>query len=168
LQDIEDLHALSKGRRELIKNKRLIHEYPDYELYEEVANESQDSEMLRIIRVVTQYNHNLPELFDKLRRTAVKDELEATLTVSTAHRAKGLEWDAVELSDDFSFEPFNPENTLEQFEDEMNLLYVACTRAMKVLAINGPVLEIMHEFVGRRDGKRPNIPLTFKRAAEAA
>jgi len=168
LQDIEDLHALSKGRRELIKNKRLIHEYPDYELYEEVANESQDSEMLRIIRVVTQYNHNLPELFDKLRRTAVKDELEATLTVSTAHRAKGLEWDAVELSDDFSFEPFNPENTLEQFEDEMNLLYVACTRAMKVLAINGPVLEIMHEFVGRRDGKRPNIPLTFKREAEAA
>lgn len=65
----------------------------------------------------------------------------------------------MELSDDFSFEPFNPENTLEQFEDEMNLLYVASTRAMKVLAINGPVLEIMHEFVGRRDGKRPNIPL---------
>ncbi|AHY45221.1 UvrD-helicase domain-containing protein [Stutzerimonas decontaminans] len=168
LQDIEDLHSLAKGRRDLIKNKRLLQEYPDYDLYEEIANESQDSEMLRTIRVVTQYSHNLPELFDKLRRTAVKDEFEATLTVSTAHRAKGLEWDAVELSDDFSFEPFNPENTKEQFEDEMNLLYVACTRAMKVLAINGPVLEIMHEFVGRRDGKRPNIPLTFKRAAEAA
>lgn len=155
LQDIEDLHSLSKGRRELIKNKRLLQEYPDYDLYDEVANESQDSEMLRTIRVVTQYKHNLPELFDKLRRTAVKDELEASLTVSTAHRAKGLEWDAVALSDDFSFEPFHPENTREKFEDEMNLLYVACTRAMKVLAINGPVLEIMGEFVGRRDGTRP-------------
>lgn len=148
LQDIEDLHSLSKGRRELIKNKRLLQEYPDYDLYDEVANESQDSEMLRTIRVVTQYKHNLPELFDKLRRTAVKDELEASLTVSTAHRAKGLEWDAVALSDDFSFEPFHPENTREKFEDEMNLLYVACTRAMKVLAINGPVLEIMGNLLG--------------------
>ena len=132
----------------LIKNKRLLQEYPDYDLYDEVANESQDSEMLRTIRVVTQYKHNLPELFDKLRRTAVKDELEASLTVSTAHRAKGLEWDAVALSDDFSFEPFHPENTREKFEDEMNLLYVACTRAMKVLAINGPVLEIMGNLLG--------------------
>lgn len=30
----------------------------------------------------------------------------------------------------------------------MNLLYVACTRAMKVLAINGPVLEIMGNLLG--------------------
>ena len=145
-----------------------MQEYPTFDLYEEIATESQDAEMQRTLRVVEQYKNALPDLFAKLRRTAVKDELEATISVSTAHRAKGLEWDAVELSDDFSLEPFNPENTLEQFEDEMNLLYVACTRAMKVLAINGPVLEIMHEFVGRRDGKRPNIPLTFKRAAEAA
>lgn len=165
LQDIEDLHSLYLGQRDRIKGKRLLQEYQDYEEYRSVANESEDGEMLRTIKIVEQYSRDLPQLFDKLRKTAVTDELEATLTVSTAHRSKGLEWDAVALSDDFSFEPFNEENTRERFEDEMNLLYVACTRAMKVLAINFPVLEIMQEYVDRRDGKRPVLPLTFKKFA---
>lgn len=168
LQDIEDLHSLSKGQRNLVKGKRLLQEYHDYDQYKVVAQESDDGEMLRTIKIVEQYNHNLPELFNKLRRTAVTDELEATLSVSTAHRSKGLEWDAVELGGDFLFEPFNPENTQERFEDEMNLLYVACTRAMKILALNAPVLEIMQEFVDRRDGRKPHTALVFRDAQRAA
>jgi len=164
LQDIEDVHSLYLNQRDRIKGKRLLQEYQDYDQYVAVAKESEDGEMGRTIRIVEQYSRVLPELFEKLRRTAVTDELEASLTVSTAHRSKGLEWDAVMLSDDFSFEPFNPENTRERFEDEMNLLYVACTRAMQVLAINSPVLEIMQAFVDRRDGKRPVLPLTFKKS----
>ena len=168
LQDIEDLHALSKGRSDLIKGRRLLQEYHDYDQYKEVANESEDGEMLRTIKIVEQYSHNLPELFAKLRRTAVTDELEAALTVSTAHRSKGLEWDAVELAGDFLFEPFSHENTRERFEDEINLLYVACTRAMKILSINSPVLEIMQEFVDRREGRKAALPLTFKPSQQAA
>ncbi|UXH55919.1 UvrD-helicase domain-containing protein (plasmid) [Pseudomonas aeruginosa] len=168
LQDIEDVHSLHRNRRDLVKGKRLLQEYPNFDLYKEIAQESEDSEMQRTIRIVEQYSRTLPELFAKLRRSAVTDELEATLSVSTAHRCKGLEWDYVELAGDFQFEPFNPENTREQFEDEMNLLYVASTRAMKMLAINGPVLEVMQEFVDRRDGRKPDVPLVFKPDRKAA
>ncbi|MOA58724.1 hypothetical protein D3C78_1831700 [compost metagenome] len=67
------------------------------------------------------------------------------------------------LADDFTFEPFSPENDKLAWVDEMNLLYVACTRAMKVLAVNGSVLEIMKEFVDRREGRQPNVPLVFRK-----
>ncbi|TKD45372.1 UvrD-helicase domain-containing protein [Azotobacter chroococcum] len=168
LQDLEDLHALSKGWRERIKGKKLLQDYPDYDQYKDVAFESQDSEMTRSIKIVEQYGKNLPELFAKLRRNAVTDELEASVTLSTAHRAKGLEWEAVQLAEDFSFEPFDPDNDPEAWVDEMNLLYVACTRAMQVLAVNSTVLVIMQEFVDRRDGRKPDAPLAFQKKAPAA
>lgn len=151
-----------------MKGKKLLQEYPQYTFYKEVANDSQDPEMLRSIQIIEQYAKDLPALFAKLRLNAVADELEASVTLSTAHRAKGLEWDAVQLAEDFSFEPFNPNNSREAWEDEMNLLYVACTRAMQVLALNAPVLAIMAEFVGRRDGVRPATPLVFKQERLAA
>ncbi|WP_137887742.1 UvrD-helicase domain-containing protein [Pseudomonas sp. 2FE] len=169
LQDLEDLHALSKGRRDRVKGKKLLQEYPDYDLYKEVAEESQDPEMKRSIKIVEQYSKDLPELFAALRKCAVKDELEAALTLSTSHRSKGLEWDVVRLAEDFSLDPFNPDNDKESWIDEMNLLYVSCTRAMRVLVVNSVVLEVMREFVDRRDGKKPNIPLVFRpKTARAA
>jgi hypothetical protein len=154
LQDIEDLYSLSVGRRDLVKGQRLLQEFPTYDAYLDIAKQSDDGEMIRTIKIVEQYSGVLPQLFACLRRTAVKDELEASLTVSTAHRSKGLEWDCVELAGDFLFEPFSPENTKERWEDEVNLIYVACTRAMRHLAINSPVLEMMQEYVDRRDGKK--------------
>ncbi|HFX2805487.1 TPA: 3'-5' exonuclease, partial [Pseudomonas aeruginosa] len=168
LQDLEDLHALSKGWRDRVKGKKLLQEYPDYDLYKQIADESQDPEMNRSIKIIEQYSADLPELFAKLRRNAVTDELEATITLSTAHRSKGLEWDAVQLAEDFTFDPFNPENEKEPWIDEMNLLYVACTRAMRVLAVNSTMLEIMKEFVDRRDGRKPNTPMVFRKKQVAA
>ncbi|HHF0345146.1 TPA: hypothetical protein ACPH4X_006588 [Pseudomonas aeruginosa] len=50
----------------------------------------------------------------------------------------------------------------------MNLLYVACTRAMRVLAVNSTMLEIMKEFVDRRDGRKPNAPMVFRKKQMAA
>src|SRR3546814_1695926 len=105
-----------------------------------IADESQDPEMNRSIKIIEQYSADLPELFAKLRRNAVTDELEATITLSTAHRSKGLEWDAVQLAEDYTFDPFNPENEKEPWIDEMNLLDVSCTRAMRVLEVNSTTL----------------------------
>jgi len=151
-----------------VKGKKLLQEYPDYDLYKQIADESQDPEMNRSIKIIEQYSADLPELFAKLRRNAVTDELEATITLSTAHRSKGLEWDAVQLAEDFTFDPFNPDNEKEPWIDEMNLLYVACTRAMRVLAVNSTMLEIMKEFVDRRDGRKPNTPMVFRKKQAAA
>ena len=61
----------------------------------------------------------------------VTHEKDAQVTVSTAHRSKGLEWPVVMLSEDFT-DITDP--LLSQ--DETNLLYVAVTRARRTLVLN--------------------------------
>ncbi|HFN3287752.1 TPA: 3'-5' exonuclease [Campylobacter jejuni] len=60
------------------------------------------------------------------------------MILSTGHKSKGLEWNNVEIIDDF----LNIKQELEEREqitiakEELNLLYVAVTRAKNSLNIN--------------------------------
>jgi superfamily I DNA/RNA helicase len=57
-------------------------------------------------------------------------EENADVILSTVRKAKGLEWDSVKLENDF------PLQGSDRFtEEEVNLLYVAITRARKKLNI---------------------------------
>ncbi|WP_320534221.1 3'-5' exonuclease [Robbsia andropogonis] len=60
-------------------------------------------------------------------------EEKADYVISTVHRAKGLEWGRVKLMNDFRFRKEDGKTALD--EDELRLLYVACTRAKHVLDI---------------------------------
>ena len=53
----------------------------------------------------------------------------ADYVVSTAHKSKGLEWNRVQISDDFLYDI----NSLavKITPEELRLLYVACTRGKK-------------------------------------
>lgn len=86
----------------------------------------------------------------ELRSLTLDDELDATITLTTAHKAKGLEWDFVCLYDDFNADPLAPDTDPGKRDDELNLIYVAVTRAMKILAINSLVLSIMQRYVDDR------------------
>jgi len=63
----------------------------------------------------------------------ITPEERADYVISTVHRAKGLEWGRVKLMNDFRFRVEDGKTTLD--EDELRLLYVACTRAKHVLDI---------------------------------
>ncbi|WP_239153919.1 3'-5' exonuclease [Amycolatopsis sp. FDAARGOS 1241] len=71
-------------------------------------------------------------------------ESHAEVTVSTAHAAKGREWSAVRIADDFP-EPVDPENTTVDGDPipaeiepaEARLAYVAVTRAQHRLDLGG-------------------------------
>ena len=67
---------------------------------------------------------------------------------STAHKAKGLEFSTVELTDDYNIKP---ELGQKPSDDEYNLLYVAITRAKRRLIITRTVLDLM-ERAGVCDG----------------
>jgi len=69
------------------------------------------------------------------------DDPEVEYVFSTVHRFKGLEMDRVHLLDDFIYSQvpylkFNPRMLEGNNKDEVNLLYVALTRAKKVLTMN--------------------------------
>lgn len=57
----------------------------------------------------------------------------ADYVVSTAHKAKGLEWNVVQIDDDFLYD-INRQS-VKITPEELRLLYVACTRAKSVLDI---------------------------------
>ncbi len=68
------------------------------------------------------------------------DESASKITLSTVHSAKGLEWDNV-LIMDLAEERFPSRLSMtreEDFEEERRLMYVACTRARKSLALFVP------------------------------
>uniref|UniRef100_UPI0013DF9CA9 3'-5' exonuclease n=1 Tax=Pseudomonas viridiflava TaxID=33069 RepID=UPI0013DF9CA9 len=92
----------------------------------------------------------LPQRIDQLCRASVTFELGATVTLSTAHRAKGLECDFVGLYEDFTADPLSPDIEAGKRDDELNLLYVIVTRAMKILAVNSLVIDIMQRFKDQR------------------
>ena len=54
--------------------------------------------------------------------------------ISTAHKAKGLEWDRVHIEDDYQFKLNDKEHKIS--DEELRLLYVACTRAKVSLNIH--------------------------------
>ncbi|HHM8127008.1 TPA: 3'-5' exonuclease [Pseudomonas aeruginosa] len=135
ISDLEDVHHLKECRHSEIRNKRMLGKFGSFGSFAEAAEESKDPEMNRMIRIIKEHN-DIPKLVAALRRNCTDDPAEADIIVSTCHRAKGLEWDVVRLEEDFP-DVFDEEKiTPEQRVDEFNLLYVAVTRAKKVLVIN--------------------------------
>jgi len=59
---------------------------------------------------------------------------QADYVISTAHKAKGLEWNRVHIEDDYQFKINGLEHKIS--DEELRLLYVACTRAKVSLNIH--------------------------------
>ncbi|AOM40992.1 DNA helicase [Xenorhabdus hominickii] len=133
-EELEDLYWFSVDMPQNIQQPRFLHDYNDYDEYCRIARATSDVEMMQSINLLERY-FPFPQNLEKMREFAVTDESKANLTVSTAHRAKGLEWLTVVLNNDFP-DLFDPKLTELSRRDEINLLYVAATRARKKLVIN--------------------------------
>jgi hypothetical protein len=134
LEALEDTYNLKNNNLGQIRDYR-IKAFKSYEAYTQAAEGSEDPEMLRTMRIIKDHG-NIPRLLSLLRQYSTDDIEDADVVVSTVHRAKGLEWDVVLLDEDFP-EIFDPEKVPpDQVGDELNLLYVAVTRARKTLIIN--------------------------------
>jgi len=81
-----------------------------------------------VIQLIEQYGvYELSATLNKVKNNTASD---SDVTISSAHKSKGLEWDKVILADDF--------RTIDApgySDEESNLLYVAVTRAREVLDI---------------------------------
>ena len=98
-----------------------------------VAALDQDGELKRIVNIVEQ-RKTKQYLFalDSIKtRTQKYDVL-----LITAHKSKGMEWANVVIGDDFPIKQVLKQETEEGFnQSEVNLFYVACTRAINNLQL---------------------------------
>ena len=85
-------------------------------------------------------NHSLPQILDEIenRKKQTKDFCKSEYLLTTSHKSKGSEYDVVILSDSFiNYDIYcKDKKEGEEVLEELNLLYVAITRAKKTLCLN--------------------------------
>ncbi|MCD2348989.1 ATP-dependent helicase [Clostridium guangxiense] len=113
--------------------------YQDY-LYEEYDNDSIDnriSDVQKFIEMAEEYITIDSFIEDLILDNQKDDDKSDAVTISTVHRAKGLEWENVFLPylNDEIF-PSKMSTTLAELQEEQRLFYVAITRAKKNLFIS--------------------------------
>lgn len=132
--EILDVFYLSKNQKQKINNPHFQMLYRSYKDYTNVAEDTGDHGMARIIDFITRYKDKTDGVF-KLIRACHYPAREADIFLSTAHKSKGLEWDGVLLAGDFINVVNNDRCQFDPavYRDEINLNYVAATRGMKCL-----------------------------------
>lgn len=146
--------SLSKGDRTKIFDS-LVMSYRNWEEMVSDAEEDDDREVKRIVKIVQDYGDDIIPLIERLNKLHRTHRGDASIILSTAHKAKGLEAENVILLDDFptpsELEARRIEHniSLTEYDQEFHLLYVSVTRVLKTLqlpeklydAFEKPILE---------------------------
>jgi hypothetical protein len=128
--------ALRYNDMKKVKHEEVV-PYPSWKaLMEELEHIGGD--IARIARVVAEDQH------EKVLRALenYKKPAHPELILTTAHKAKGREFDVVELADDFPDVVDKTGEWIGLEDTEANLLYVGLTRAMKALVRNKTLRDI--------------------------
>ncbi|MEI6945752.1 UvrD-helicase domain-containing protein [Paraflavisolibacter sp. H34] len=142
LYDVLNLH---NNKHEKIKDK-LLQTMTDLKDLEEYIEQTEDNSLRMIVDVVRQYGNDLPRLIGELKDNHVTGKEDAEMIFSTVHRCKGMEYDEVTLLNDFMTEEKLVKACMEggsamkepdrnRLNEEVNILYVAATRARSKLIL---------------------------------
>ena len=135
--------SLFKGDLHKIKHEKVI----PYTAWEDLVEEGKDDRELG--RVVSIVDDGEAERMIKILLSHKNDQ-NAQITLTTAHKSKGLEFDQVVLVSDFPSNYNRKGEFVGLSEEERNLLYVAATRAIFKLNIN----KTCEEFYDINDKKK--------------
>lgn len=128
----------------------------------EKAKLAEDVETLRTLKLLKRKGFDQVTKWLRQVRSAVRPMASADCLLGTVHGHKGLEWDNVYLLDDFA----NLQQLLERAQlahangtlldltfliEEVNLVYVAITRAKHNLALHGKVGKFLLSFISATD-----------------
>lgn len=98
----------------------------------------EDVEVKRLVKIASR--PDVEHFISALEK--VKECTNPDVILTTAHKSKGLEYDNVIVANDFKF---GEKKLLDIPEQEINLLYVACTRAKKALQLPDKLQDYMEE-----------------------
>ena len=141
-----DVLNLYNGKADKIRDK-LIASMSSMRDLEDYIKKTEDNSLAVIMEVVKEFGNSLPGLINELKSNHVVRKEEAEMIFSTVHRCKGMEYDEVTLLNDFINEEKLKkyieqsggdkidETNKNRLSEEVNILYVAATRAKSKLII---------------------------------
>jgi hypothetical protein len=136
---LRDVYNMWVNKKEQVQDS-FYREFADFHALAAYGRDSGDKEVLSLVSVVTKYREQLPDLIGQVMQQACENPEDAHVLLMTAHRSKGLQFDQVVLDDDFHdlVDKKGKPNVTEHadFEQEVNLVYVAMTRAKRAIQFN--------------------------------
>lgn len=148
LDKLSDVHHLWSGRADLVRDG-FYRAFEDFDALALYGRETGDMDILSVVSVVKEYGAALPGLIEKVSASACAQPGDAKLLLMTAHRSKGLEFEQVLLDDDFQ-DLVDKHGRISRgaldaqaFEQEVNLLYVALTRARHAVQLNSQLKAVL-------------------------
>lgn len=137
-QTVYSIFYLKNRKNEKITVDELKNFGSIYEL-ETFAKETKNQEYLNIIKFINTYGDNIFEINKKIKDLITTLKEEADIIFTTTHKAKGMEYNQVIMTDDFinKKDILNTKKSLSfnQINEELNIYYVASTRAKSVIAL---------------------------------
>ncbi|CAF1023793.1 unnamed protein product [Adineta steineri] len=159
-----------------------IQSFQSFKTFEKFSLEVADTELIGKIKLVQSHGHSLIDKIKQLQEKSCSDINQAStkkkqtrfilsikkfyleIVLSTAHKAKGLEFPIVILADDFL--PRSSDVTLDKISldvqrENLNILYVATTRATKELILNMDLFYLLYKMC-----REPAYDLSFSSQTE--
>lgn len=124
----KDIERFAWAARDLMRGEGTDHPdlvgFPDWQALTKFVEEEEDTaDLKRMVGIVNAIGPG--GVIDAVR--GLVPEQKARVTVSTAHKAKGLEWESVKVGDDFT--PPDPDGDEAATPEDRMLAYVTVTRA---------------------------------------
>jgi F-box protein 18 (helicase) len=153
-----DIHRLLHNKKDQIKHK-FVKKWKSFKDLLNFAERIEDVSLINKIKVCQKYR-DLPDLIEKIKSMHSSDMSLADIVFSTAHKSKGLEFDTVQLTDDYSvYENEEDHHSWSDSDDDLgsltpprppdleegNILYVAITRAKKSLILNNALTRVLRD-----------------------
>lgn len=135
-----DIYYLFKNNKDMIKSD-FLKKMKNFNHLVVLAEQTESKEYSLMISLIEKYGDLLYENIIKIEKNIVSEKL-ADITYVTAHKSKGLEFYNVVISEDFA-SLYNGDNIDKVDEEEINLIYVAVTRAMEALVLNKDLTKLM-------------------------
>lgn len=139
-----DILNLFRDKKDNIFNN-FIKSFKDFSHLEEYAEAVHAQDLRNMISIVKAYRTSLFEMKIKITEKSVINKKDADIVFTTVHKAKGLEYDVVKVTDedfineqqiiDIKQDGDLNSHTINSVSEEINLLYVASSRAKNKLIV---------------------------------
>lgn len=140
-----DVLNLYNGKHHLIKDS-LLKAMKDMTELNDYIEKTEDIQLGMMVSIVSEYGNRIPGIINIIKKKHLdnEDRGKAEIIFSTVHRCKGMEYDEIHLVNDFmtevKLEKLTKEKKPEEINptklnEEINLLYVAITRAKNSIHI---------------------------------